>query len=107
MNKACITGRLGEKAEVIQTKNNNIMVKLIVATRDRDETDWHQVKIIRPDLAQTCQKCPKGQIVSISGKIKTKKFIDSKGVTHYSTFILADEVNFHSPLNPDKRDQQG
>lgn len=104
MNKAVLTGRLGEKAEVIPTKNGNFMVKLVIATRDRDETDWHQVKIINQDLARTCQKCPKGQIVSISGKIKTKKHVDSNNVNHYSTYIVADEVIFHSSLTPDRKD---
>jgi single-strand DNA-binding protein len=99
MNKAVITGRLGENAEIIDTKNGKIMVKLIVATRDMEETDWHQVKIINEKLAMTCKKCHKGMIVSISGKMKTRKYIDKNNVTHYSTYILADEVIFQSPLN--------
>ena len=73
MNKAVITGRLGEDAEIIDTKNGKIMVKLIVATRDMDETDWHQVKIVNDKLAMTCKKCSKGMIVSVSGKLKTRK----------------------------------
>lgn len=99
MNKAVITGRLGEDAETINLNNGKFMVKLIVATRDIDETDWHQVKIIKENLALNCKKCSKGMLVSVSGKIKTRKYVDKNGVNHYSTYILADEVVFHSPLN--------
>lgn len=104
MNKAIIVGRLGENAEVIKLNNDKIMVKLIVATRDRDEVDWHQVKVVNHGLALTCQKCPKGQLISVSGSIKTKSYVDSNGKKQYSTYILAEEVNFLSPLskNEDK-----
>ena len=102
MNKAIITGRLGENAEIIDTKNGKIMIKLVVATRDFDEVDWHQVKIVRQDLAQTCKKCLKGQTVSISGKLKTKKFTDRNGSVHHETYINAEEVIFVSALEPNK-----
>ena len=99
MNKVVLVGRLGENAEVIETKNGNIMIKLVLATRDRDQTDWHQIKIVDNKLALTCTKCSKNQLVSISGKIKTKKHIDSRNITHYSTYIEAEDVIFLSPLN--------
>lgn len=102
MNKAIITGRLGEDAEVIDTKNGKFLVKLVVATRDMDQTDWHQVKIVNENLARTCKKCRKGMIISVSGKLKTRKHIDSNNSTHYSTYIQAEEVIFHSPLNDSK-----
>lgn len=111
MNKAIICGRLGVDAEIINTKNGNIMVKLVVATRDRDETDWHQVKVVDNKLALTCRKCTKGQIVSISGKIKTKKRFDEKSQQNrYDTYIEAEEVifltGFNNDKNPNKKDDE-
>lgn len=96
MNQANLAGRLGMDAEVIDTKNGNIMVKLVLATKDRDETDWHQIKVIDNALARTCVKLTKGQIIDVVGKIKTKKRIDKQNVVHYDTYIIAEKVNFHT-----------
>jgi len=103
MNSVVLVGNLGEDAKVIQTANGFEIVKLLVATRslsNKDQSpDWHQV-VVKGKLAQTCKRCQKGLKVAIRGHLHTRSWMDNDGKKQYKTEVVAEEVQFHSKLNP-------
>lgn len=113
MNNVILVGHLGKDAELITTKSGTSMVKLLIATRpkyrnkvdgrEENSPDWHKV-LVKGKLAQTCVRCKKGMKVAISGYLHNHSWIDSNGEKKYSYEVVAEEVEFHSPLGP--RDEE-
>lgn len=66
-------------------------------------TEWHNVSAFGP-LAETIGKyLRKGSKAYIEGRLRTRKWADSQGVTRYTTEVVATDVKFLDA----KRDDAG
>lgn len=100
MNKVVLLGRLTKDVDVRYTQTNNTMVasfSLAVNRRFAKEGEERQADFINvvawSKTAEFCSKYfKKGQQVGIIGRIQTRNWEDDKGVKHYITEVVAEEV---------------
>ncbi len=102
MNKSMIIGNVGNDPEVHYTQNSAApVITLSIASTERwkdaqgnrqEHTEWHRV-VAWGNLAEICGKyLSKGDKVFIEGKLRTRKWEDQKGITRYTTEIMAREM---------------
>lgn len=102
MNKVVLLGRLTKDVDVRYTQTNNIMVasfSLAVNRRFAKEGEERQADFINivawNKTAEFCSKYfKKGQQVGVVGRLQTRNYEDDKGVKHYITEVVAEEVYF-------------
>ena len=100
VNKVILIGNLGNDPDVRSTQSGSMIATLSVATttsrKDRDgnwqdKTEWHRVKVFGK-TAETAQRfLTKGSQVYIEGRLEYGSY-DKDGVKHYTTDIIADEM---------------
>lgn len=102
MNKVVLLGRLTKDVDVRYTQATNIMVasfSLAVNRRFAKEGEERQADFINivawSKTAEFCSKYfKKGQQVGVIGRLQTRNYEDDKGVKHYITEVVAEEVYF-------------
>lgn len=101
MNKAILMGRLTKDPDVKYTQSTNTMVasfSLAVPRRFKQEgqTNVDFINIVAwSKTAEFVSKYfSKGQQVGVIGRIQTRNYKDDKGVMHYITEVIAEEVYF-------------
>ena len=96
INKVILVGNLGNDPDVKYTQGGMAICTLSVATttsrKDKDgqyvdKTEWHRVKL----FGRLGEYLQKGRQVYIEGRIEYGSY-EKDGVTHYTTDILADEM---------------
>lgn len=94
-------GRLTKDPDIRYTQTNNIMVasfSLAVNRRFTKEGEQQAdfINIVAWNkTAEFCSKYfKKGQQVVVVGRIQTRNYEDDKGVKHYITEVVAEEVYF-------------
>lgn len=101
VNRATILGHLGRDPE-LRTVNGAACCRLSVASTRKyydkndkpvEETEWHRVTAWGT-LAENCKRyLTKGRQVYVQGRLRTSSY-EKDGQTHYSTEIVADDVQF-------------
>lgn len=102
MQRVTILGRLGNDPEVRDSKGDNLVVKLNLATTDRvkrkdsgnweDATTWHYVTAFGQLAEFSKNYLKKGDSVLIEAKLRPSKWEDKDGKEHYSIDIIANEL---------------
>lgn len=94
-------GRLTKDPDIRYTQTNNIMVasfSLAVNRRFAKEGEQQAdfINIVAWNkTAEFCSKYfKKGQQVAVVGRIQTRNYDDEKGIKHYITEVIAEEVYF-------------
>ena len=102
LNRATLIGNLGSDPEIRSTQAGQAVGNFTVATTEvwgtgedrKTNTEWHRV-VVWGKLALTCgQYLKKGRQVYIEGRLQTRSYEDTEGVTRYATEIVAREVQF-------------
>lgn len=98
MNKVLLIGRLGTDPEARTFQNGGGVVSFTLATSERwkdgngerkERTEWHRVSIFTEGLRDVAERyLHKGDLVSIEGKLETRKWTDAQGTDHYSTEVV-------------------
>lgn len=100
INTVIICGRLGQDPEIKYTKNETAVANLSVATdrsfKDKEgnwqsKAEWHKV-VAWDRLAEFAKSLTKGQLVTLTGRLETRKWEDSDGNTRYVTEIIANTL---------------
>lgn len=101
MNKAILMGRLTKDPDIKYTQSTNTMVasfSLAVPRRFKQEgqTNVDFINIVAwTKTAEFVSKYfKKGQLVGVIGRIQTRNYEDDKGIKHYITEVIAEEVYF-------------
>lgn len=102
LNKVMIMGNVGQNLELRKTSSGRSVVNISIATTQRwkdekgaekETTEWHKV-IVWGKLAENCGKyLSKGRGCFVEGRLQTRKY-EKDGQDHYSTQIIADNVQF-------------
>ncbi|EXI61650.1 single-stranded DNA-binding protein [Mannheimia granulomatis] len=106
MNLVTLIGRLGQDPDIRTMQNGEKTAALSVATSEKwtdkqtgvkkESTEWHRVVLYRR-LAEIAEMyIRKGMLVSVVGKIKSRKWTDSNGVERNITEIIAEQVQMLS-----------
>ena len=102
VNKVIIVGNLGKDPEIRYNPSGSAWCTVSVATtrnwKNKDsgekmeETEWHRV-VFNDRLAEIAgEYLKKGRSVYVEGRLKTRKWTDKEGKEHYTTEILANEM---------------
>lgn len=102
MNKTILMGRLTRDPEVRYTQTNNTMVAsfaLAVNRRfaregDSQTADFINITAWGKTGEFVSKYFKKGQQVAVVGRIQTRNYDDDKGIKHYVTEVIAEEVYF-------------
>lgn len=105
LNRAELICRLGQDPEIRYTQDGKAIANLSVATsesyKDKDgnrkeNTEWHKVVAFGKLAEIIGEYCHKGQLIYVSGKIRTRKWTDKEGQDRYTTEIVANEMKMLS-----------
>jgi len=101
VNKAIILGNLTRDPEMRYTPSGNAVTSFAVATNrqwstddgsTKEDTEFHNI-VAWNKLAELCsQLLKKGTKVYIEGRLQTRSWDDAKGLKHYKTEIVADDM---------------
>jgi len=109
LNKVMLIGNLGMDPDIRYFEEGRALGRLRIATtevyRDREgnrqeRTDWHTV-VVRNRLAELCHKyLRKGSKIFVEGRIQYRDYTDSQGQQRFVAEIIATNIDFLSPRNP-------
>lgn len=113
MNKVILIGNLTRDPEFAQTSNNVPYLKMSIAVSRKfanangeRETDFFNVVAWR-GLAENCAKyLSKGKKISVVGNLQNRSYEDSQGNKRQVTEIMAEEIEFLSPVGEGTQRQQ-
>lgn len=101
VNKVILLGNLGSDPDVDTLKTGTKIAKFSLATthvrkNDRNErvesTEWHRVTFFGRLAEIAEQYLMKGSSCHVEGRLKTDRWEDSNGQTHYSTQIIGETL---------------
>lgn len=102
MNKAILMGRLGKDPELKRTQAGGAVISVSLATNERekqgdawvDVTEWHDVVVFGRTAELIAERCRKGEMLLVEGRIKTRKWTGQDGVEKRRTEVVAADVRF-------------
>ena len=101
MNKVTLVGRLTKDAELkFAAGTGSAVAKFGIAVNRRFKkagqptADFLNVTVFGKTAEAVANYTQKGSLVSISGSIQTGSYVNKAGDKVYTTYILAEEVNF-------------
>jgi single-strand DNA-binding protein len=101
INKVEIQGFLGRDAEVRTFESGRTLVSMSVATNESyknnngewiTSTTWHNVTYWKSKKEESFEFLKKGEMVSVTGKLNTRKYTDKNGQDKYITEIVAQKM---------------
>jgi len=100
MNRVLLTGRLTRDPEMRSLPSGKTVTNFSVATNEyrggEERTEYHSI-VTWERLAQICgQFLGKGQMVSLEGRLQTRRWEDDRQIKHYRTEIVANSVEMLS-----------
>lgn len=112
MNKVIEIGNLTRDPEYSTTPNGTSVCKMSIAVNrnftnanGERETDYFNVVAWR-SLADNCAKyLSKGKKIAVVGSLQTRSYEDRDGNKKYVTEIMADEIEFLTPIGENSQQQ--
>ena len=100
MNRVLLTGRLTRDPELRSLPSGKTVTNFSLATNEyrggEERTEYHAI-VTWDRLAQICgQFLGKGQLVSLEGRLQTRRWEDDAKQKHYRTEIVANNVEMLS-----------
>ena len=104
MNLVILQGNVGQDPKITNFEKGGKVAQFTLATTERgfttkdgkeipEETTWHNIVVRATGLAEVCEKfVKKGKPLLVSGKIKTRSYIDNAGQTRYVTEIYVEDM---------------
>ncbi|MEZ5562546.1 MAG: single-stranded DNA-binding protein [Gammaproteobacteria bacterium] len=102
INKVILIGNLGKDPETRYMPSGSAVTNLRIATsesfKDREtgeqqeRTEWHSVAMFGKLAEISAEYLKKGSQVYIEGRLRTRKWQDKDQKDHYSTEIIADQM---------------
>lgn len=104
LNKVSLVGRLTRDPEVKATEKSTsgitIVAKFTIAVdrtfkrEGQSSADFIPIIVFGKPAENVGKYISKGRLVAVSGRIQTRSWEDQEGKKHYSTEVIADEVDF-------------
>lgn len=104
-NHVILTGRLTHAPELRQTPSGVFVCKFNIAVQRKynknkpeQEADFIEIEAWRGTAEFVSKYFDKGDMIDITGRLKTYRWKDDKDVTHFGTSVLVESVEF-APTN--------
>jgi len=100
LNKVFLIERIGKDVEIVKL-DNGIIAKTSLATTEKytnrsgekvEDTEWHNLTFFGKTAEIAEKYVKKGDLISVVGKIKTRKWQDKDGNDRYTTDIVVNEL---------------
>lgn len=101
LNKVIITGNLGHDPEMVFTSNGNALVRLNLGSHRKvrqsdgsyqEKTQWSRIVVWNQLAEIAAEYLSKGAKVMIEGRLETRQYQDSQGLTRWVTEVVATEM---------------
>jgi single-strand DNA-binding protein len=101
INKVEIQGFLGRDAEVKTFESGRTLVSMRLATNESyknnkgewvTNTTWHNVTYWKNKKDDTADSFKKGDLVSVTGKLNTRRYTDKSGQEKFITEVVANKI---------------
>ncbi len=113
LNKVMLIGHIGDEVKLHYFESGDCVGRFPLATNETytskktnervTNTEWHNI-VVRNKGAEVCEKyLSKGDMIYVEGRIKSRKWVDDKGIERFSTEIQCMDFTFLST----KKDKQG
>lgn len=96
-NEVHLIGRLTAEPELKYTNSNNTPVcNVVLAVNDihGGEADYFHLVFWKNKAVNLCEWKTKGDMIAITGFLKTRSYVDSKNIVRNIVEIIVDEVDF-------------
>ena len=100
-NKIILMGRITHDLELKQTPSGVSVCSFSIAVDRRfqakgeeKKTDFFNIVTWRQQAEFVCKYFYKGRMIHVEGRLQNNNYTDQNGVKHYSTAIIADQINF-------------
>lgn len=103
-NRVILTGRLTHTPELRQTSSGILVCKFTIAVQRKysktkeQEADFIEIEAWRGKAEFVTKYFDKGDMIDITGRLKSYRWKDNNDVTHFGISVLADTVEF-APTN--------
>lgn len=111
-NHVILTGRLTSSPELKQTPSGISVCRCNIAVhpkynknKEEQETDFFEIEAWRNIAEFISRYLKKGDLIDITGRLKTSRWNDDNGITHYKTFVVVTAIDF-SPTNNRVKEEQ-
>ena len=112
LNRAILMGRITKSPELKTTPNGVSVIQISIAV-DRDytpkgqekQTDFINVVAWRGTAEFIEKHFEKGQLIALTGSIKTRSYTDNQGNKRSVTEVIADQVYFCGGKNDNKKEK--
>lgn len=106
MNKVILIGNLTKDPQLKTTHNGSAVCSFSLAINhgfgDKKEVDYIDCVAWKANAENLCKFMAKGKKIAVCGRIQKRKYEDTKGETRYITEVVADEIEFLSPMGEAK-----
>ena len=102
VNKVILIGNLGKDPETRSLPSGEAVANITLATSEswkdkqtgeqKEKTEWHKVVFFKRLAELAGQYLKTGSQVYIEGALRTRKWQDKEGKDHYSTEVVASEM---------------
>ena len=102
LNRVTLLGNLGKDPDVRYIPDGTAVVTVSLATSEtwkdkatgerKEQTEWHRLVLFRRLAEIAGQSLKKGSQIYATGRIQTRKWIDSTGIERYTTEIVVNEM---------------
>ena len=104
VNKVILVGRVGQDPEIRYTNSGDAAINISLATTEKwkkdgenkEATEWHRVGFFGKQAEIVGQYVKKGTMLYVEGKIKSKQYVDKKGVDRVAFEISCDNFKLLS-----------
>ena len=116
VNKCVFIGRLTAAPDIRYSQNGEQVTNINLAINERRKnkngetheiTEFVRVVAFRKLAEIIGQYCKKGDQIYIEGKLQTRKWSDKNGQDHYTTEIIADQMQMLGSKDNGNRGQSG
>ena len=95
LNSISIVGRLTKDVEVRYTTNNTAVTEFTIAcTRIQEGVDFIRCQVWGKQAENLGKYTSKGDLVAISGELRTDEFNDKEGNKRVKTYVLAVKISY-------------
>ena len=102
INKVILVGNLGQDPETRDMPSGGAVTNISVATSEqwkdkktgdqKERTEWHKIAFFGRLAEIAAEYLRKGSQVYVEGKLRTRKWQDRDGNDHWTTEVIADEL---------------
>lgn len=107
MNRINLVGRLTAKPELRYTNSNKAVCMFAIAVnRDKDNTDFLDIRVWDKQAENLCQYQDKGNLIGIDGTLRKDIYTREDGTKTSSTYVLANHIEYLSSKTTQESTQE-